>query len=85
MKAFDEGIKLVHIIFVTACIAIVVVFCLWIGRIIIGIGPGAFRRHITMSGIYSVCKPDGYPTVCFLDADSKDGGLSCMPYNGECK
>ena len=42
-------------------------------------GDGAIKRHITLSGVYSVCKPDGYPVVCFLDADGKDGGLFCMP------
>lgn len=51
-------------------------------------GDGAFKRQVTMSGIYSVCKPDGYPVVCFLDADAKQGGLFCMPLSqvgGECK
>lgn len=72
-------------IFYFALAALTVILILWVGRIIIGIGPGAFKRHITMSGIYSVCRPDGYPTICFLDSDSKDGGLSCIPYSGECK
>lgn len=85
MKLFDEGVKLVHLIVGTIMIVILVIALLWIGRIIIGIGPGAFRRHITMSGIYTVCKPDGYPIICALDADSKDGGLSCLAYNGECR
>ena len=51
-------------------------------------GDGALKRHVTMSGIYSICKPDGYPVVCFADADGKDGGLFCMPLSevgGECK
>lgn len=51
-------------------------------------GDGALKRHVTMSGLYSVCKPDGYPVVCFLDADGKQGGLFCMPLSavgGECK
>ena len=51
-------------------------------------GDGALKRHVTMSGIYSVCKPDGYPVVCFADADGKDGGLFCMPLSqagGECR
>jgi hypothetical protein len=51
-------------------------------------GDGALKRHITLSGIYTVCKPDGYPVVCFLDADGKNGGLFCMPLSqagGECK
>lgn len=77
--------KLAHIAFVTVCIAVVVIFTLWLGRIVIGIGPGAFKRVVTMSGIYVVCKPHDYPMLCALDSDSKDGGLSCIPYNGECK
>lgn len=51
-------------------------------------GSGALKRHITLSGVYSVCKPDGYDVVCFLDADGKDGGMFCMPLaqvGGKCK
>ncbi len=50
-------------------------------------GDGAFKRQFTMKGLYSICKPDGYPVVCFADADSKDGGLFCMPLSqagGKC-
>lgn len=50
-------------------------------------GDGALKRQFTMKGIYSVCKPDGYPVVCFADADGKDGGLYCMPLSevgGKC-
>lgn len=53
-----------------------------------GCGDGALKRHVTMSGLYSVCEPDGYPVVCFLDADGKQGGLFCMPLSavgGKCK
>ncbi|MGQ0527672.1 MAG: hypothetical protein ACT4OY_06570 [Alphaproteobacteria bacterium] len=42
-------------------------------------GDGALKRTFTLSGIYTICKPDGYPVVCFLDADGKQGGLFCMP------
>lgn len=51
-------------------------------------GSGGFKRMVTISGIYSVCRPDHYDVVCFLDADSKDGGMFCMPLSlvgGECK
>jgi hypothetical protein len=51
------------------------------------LGAGAFDRHFTLSGIYAVCKPKGYDAVCFLDADSKEGGLSCLPLSavgGKC-
>lgn len=50
-------------------------------------GEGALKRMVTVSGVYSICKPDGYPVVCFLDADGKDGGLFCMPLEqagGQC-
>jgi hypothetical protein len=51
-------------------------------------GDGALKRTFTISGVYTVCKPDGYPVVCFMDADGKQGGLFCMPLEqagGECK
>lgn len=53
-------------------------------------GAGGFKRMVTLTGVYAVCKPGGYDVVCFLDADSKQGGLSCLPLvtaslNGECK
>ncbi|PZQ47698.1 MAG: hypothetical protein DI551_02745 [Micavibrio aeruginosavorus] len=53
-----------------------------------GCGDGAFKRQFTMKGLYSVCKPDGYPVVCFADADGKEGGLFCMPLSevgGKCQ
>lgn len=52
------------------------------------VGSGGFKRMVTLTGVYAVCKPGGYDAVCFLDADSKNGGLSCLPLNttgGECK
>jgi hypothetical protein len=42
-------------------------------------GEGALKRHVTISGVYSVCRPDGYDVVCFLDADGKEGGMFCLP------
>lgn len=51
-------------------------------------GSGSFRRMVTISGIYAVCRPDGYDVVCFLDADSSQGGLFCVPLSkldGKCK
>lgn len=48
-------------------------------------GDGGFKRMVTITGVYAVCKPSGYDAVCFLDADSKQGGLSCIAYTGECK
>lgn len=52
------------------------------------LGAGGFERMVKITGIYSVCRPDKYDVVCFLDADSKQGGLFCMPLSvvgGECK
>ena len=51
-------------------------------------GAGGLERKFTFSGIYPVCKPKGYDVVCFLDADSADGGLSCLPLSqagGKCQ
>lgn len=51
------------------------------------LGAGGFKRMITLTGVYSVCKPDGYEVVCFLDADSAQGGLTCLPLSavgGKC-
>lgn len=51
-------------------------------------GDGGFKRMVTISGIYSICKPDGYEVVCFLDADGNDGGMFCLPLSqvgGGCK
>jgi hypothetical protein len=42
-------------------------------------GAGSFKRLVTISGIYPVCKPGGYNVVCFLDADSRQDGPSCLP------
>lgn len=62
-------------------IGLVVIFLL------AGCGDGALKRQFTVAGIYSICKPDGYPVVCFADADGKEGGLFCMPLSevgGKC-
>ena len=51
-------------------------------------GAGGFKRMVTLTGVYAVCRPGGYDAVCFLDADSKQGGLSCLSLasvGGECK
>ncbi len=51
------------------------------------LGAGALKRHVTLSGIYATCKPEGYDVVCFSDADGKDGGTNCIPLSlagGKC-
>jgi hypothetical protein len=56
--------------------------------IIYMMGDGGFKRMVTITGIYSICKPDGYEVVCFLDADGNEGGMFCVPLSavgGECK
>lgn len=35
-------------------------------------GDGGFKRMVTITGVYSICKPDGYEVVCFLDADGRE-------------
>lgn len=62
-------------------------FGLVVVLLVSGCGDGAFKRQFTMKGLYSVCKPDGYPVVCFADADGKEGGLFCLPLSeagGKC-
>ena len=52
------------------------------------LGAGSFKRMVTISGVYAVCRPANYDVVCFLDADSKEGGMFCMPLSqvgGVCK
>lgn len=76
-------------IFKGSVIVIGVIIALVAGFIYFAVmGEGALKRHITFSGIYSICKPDGYEVVCFLDADGKEGGMSCLPLSqagGKCK
>lgn len=48
-------------------------------------GDGGFTRMTSLTGIYAVCKPKGYPAVCFGDTAGTNGGVSCIPYDGECK
>jgi hypothetical protein len=43
------------------------------------LGAGGYKRWTTIAGVYSVCRPQNYEVVCFLDASSKHGGLSCVP------
>lgn len=51
------------------------------------IGPGGFQRKMTLSGVFAVERPNGYDVTCFGDADSKQGGLSCVPCSliNDCK
>lgn len=46
-------------------------------------GDGSIERMTTLRGIYSVCKPGGYPAVCFGEAGVE--GVSCVPFTGECR
>lgn len=68
---------------VLGTITIIILFAVWEMM-----GAGGFKRMVTLTGVYAVCKPGGYDAVCFLDADSKQGGLSCLPLSavgGGCK
>ncbi len=46
-------------------------------------GAGSMERLTTLRGIYAVCRPSGYPAVCFGEAGVQ--GVSCVPFTGECK
>lgn len=66
----------------------IITLCCGVIALLAACGDGALKRQFTVAGIYSICKPDGYPVVCFADADGKEGGLFCMPLKdvgGECK
>lgn len=41
-------------------------------------GAGGYKRLITISGLISICRPDGYDVVCFVDSAGRDGGASCV-------
>lgn len=64
---------------VTLCIILVM------GGAISLFGPGTLARVTTLTGIYVVCKPDGYPVLCMGDKTGKDGGVSCVRYDEACK
>lgn len=40
-------------------------------------GDGGLRRMVTISGIYTVADPGGYPVVCFVDKGSR--AMDCLP------
>lgn len=42
-------------------------------------GPGWLARNMTISGVYTVLRPDGYDVACFGDSGHRDGGLNCVP------
>lgn len=42
-------------------------------------GPGWFARVTTISGVYTVIRPDSYDVACFGDSGHRDGGLQCIP------
>lgn len=45
-------------------------------------GAGSLKGRLTLSGVYSVCKPEGYPALCFVNKQS--GAISCELYTGPC-
>lgn len=52
---------------------LVIVVAVWL------MGPGFINRTLTIGGIYTVCKPNGYDVVCFGDKAGKEGGIFCLP------
>lgn len=68
----------------TAVIAIVCIVLAAFGLVMwMMAGAGGIQRVTTISGVYPICKPQGYPALCF--ANKSGGGFSCIPYTGECK
>lgn len=39
-------------------------------------GSGGLRGAVTLSGVYAVPEPDGYPVVCFINKAS--GAMDCL-------
>lgn len=64
-------------LFIVICI--VIILSIGGGGLYLTTGAGGFERMVVRSGVYAVARPGGYEVVCFLDADSKHGGLSCLP------
>ena len=68
-----------HHLKLVAILAVIIV-CVVTALSVIGMtGAGGFERHFTLSGIYAVVRPNGYDAICFVDADSKQGGVMCLP------
>jgi hypothetical protein len=55
----------------------IALFLFWV--LITFTGDGAYKRAVTLSGVYTILRPDGFDVVCFADSDGKDGGLFCIP------
>lgn len=60
-------------------LTVIIVLTFIIACSVFSIGSGGLKRLTTLAGIYAVCRPDGYPVVCFADKGSKEGGIFCMP------
>ena len=62
-----------------------VLLFIWLAWLILGLlsGEGGLKGRLTLGGIYAVCKPEGYDSVCFVNKST--GGISCHPYSGECR
>jgi len=58
-------------------ISIAVILAVIIPLLMVFSGEGGLARMTTISGIYAVDKPEGYPVVCFVDKSA--GAMSCVP------
>lgn len=68
-----------RVILITGCVTLLILIA---GALYALSGEGSMERFTTIKGIYSVCKPNGYPAVCFGEKGVE--GLSCVPYTGAC-
>ena len=46
-------------------------------------GDGGLTRLTSLSGVYAICHPKEYPSICYGIAGTD--ALSCHPYDGACK
>lgn len=66
-----------------ALITIGVIFPFIILGLVLMSGDGGFKRMTTLSGVYTVKEPDGYPVVCFIEKSS--GSMECLRLDeGKC-
>lgn len=63
----------VKLILLAICISLI---SAWVLSLFVG--DGGLQRMTTISGVYAVKEPDGYPVVCFIERGT--GGMQCLTY-----
>ena len=60
-------------VIIGSLVALLVIF----GFLSLFSGDGGLKRLTTISGVYTVEKPDGYNVVCFMEKGGN--GMQCLP------